>query len=275
MTDLYPDGLDAITNPADTDGMLVWDAAASKLKLITVPNARAEMQVGVEEVARDAVGAALVAGSGISITVSDGADTITVAASGGGGMPAQAPLGFKDSTIPYVGVPGVALGARGGAHSIPANEYRASILVVFAPITITEARVSVESAGTAGTNCRIAIYEQDTADGQIGALVADLGTVSIASTGQKRLTGLSVSLPAGVYLVRAHNQSTASLTWFAGYCPWWSASPLGNNNNPLSAIGGSVTYAAAEDPGTKASAEYGDVTGAFMFAVVQFNWTVD
>jgi hypothetical protein len=38
-----------------------------------------------DEQARDAIGAALVAGSGISINVNDGADSITIAATGGGG----------------------------------------------------------------------------------------------------------------------------------------------------------------------------------------------
>jgi len=232
--------------------------------IATVAASQAEMEAGTETAVR----------SMSPLRVAQAISALG-GAGGGGSLPAQAPLAFNDSTTPYVGVPGVALGARGGALSVPANEYRASMLVVFAPITITEARVSVESAGTAATNCRLSIYEQDTADGNLGALVADLGTVSIASTGQKRLTGLSVSLLAGVYLVRAHNQSTASLTWFAGYCPWWSASPLGNNNNPLAMFAAGVAYGAAEDPGTKAGAEFGDVSGTSMYVLVQFGWTVD
>lgn len=218
----------------------------------------------------------------MALDVSDTSDgpagtlKVITAANLGGGVAAQSPLTFNDSTTPYVGVPGVALGPRGGVHSIPGNEYRASLMVVFAPITLTEARISVETAGTAGTNCRLAIYEQDTADGKLGALVSDLGTLSIGSTGQKRMTGLSLSLDAGVYLVRAHAESTASLTWFAGYCPWWSATPLGNNNNPLVMFGGGLTYGVAEDPGNKASTEYGDVSGgAPMYSLVQFLWTVN
>ena len=38
-----------------------------------------------DELARDAIGAALVAGSNVTITVSDAGDTITIASSGGGG----------------------------------------------------------------------------------------------------------------------------------------------------------------------------------------------
>lgn len=38
-----------------------------------------------DEMARDAIGAALVEGTGIDITVNDGSDTITIAATGGGG----------------------------------------------------------------------------------------------------------------------------------------------------------------------------------------------
>ncbi len=40
---------------------------------------------GLDEVIRDRVGTALVAGSGMTVTVNDGADTITLASSGGGG----------------------------------------------------------------------------------------------------------------------------------------------------------------------------------------------
>lgn len=194
---------------------------------------------------------------------------------GGGGLPAQPQPAYADYGTPYVSVPGVATTSRIGAYSIPGDEYRLSPIVVFAPITITEARIGVESAGTAGTNCRIAIYEIDNADGKPASLVADLGVLSIASTGQKRLTGLSVPLAAGMYLVRVHNQSTASLTYWGGYSPWWSAGPLGNENFGLALTGGGLAYAAAEDPGSKPSSAYGAYVNTSLYVLAQFGWTVD
>jgi hypothetical protein len=57
-----------------------------------------------DEMARDALGAALVAGAGVTITVNDAGDTITIAASGGGGM---SPITFKpyDSEPPASNYP--------------------------------------------------------------------------------------------------------------------------------------------------------------------------
>jgi hypothetical protein len=79
-----------------------------------------------------------------------------------------------------------------------------------------------------------------------------------------------------MYLARVHHQSTASLAYFGGYCPWWSASPLGNNNNALASSGGGLTYGVAEDPGTKPSSAFGaQNSSSGLFVLVQFIWTVD
>ena len=62
------------------------ETGSAKNKKILVGELIALLGTGyTDEQARDAIGAALVAGSGISITVNDGADTIIIAATGGGG----------------------------------------------------------------------------------------------------------------------------------------------------------------------------------------------
>lgn len=59
--------------------------AGTKWVMITPIAATTLSPSEVDERARDAIGTALVAGSGITITPDDGADTITISASGGGG----------------------------------------------------------------------------------------------------------------------------------------------------------------------------------------------
>jgi hypothetical protein len=87
-----------ITSANITDGTIVNDdisasAAIALSKLASDPLARAN-HTGTQaastisdfaEVARDAIGTALVAGTNVTITVDDPGDTITIAASGGGG----------------------------------------------------------------------------------------------------------------------------------------------------------------------------------------------
>ena len=61
----------------------------------------------------------------------------------------------------------------------------------------------------------------------------------------------------------------------AGYSPWWSAGPLGNNNFGLALTGGGLAYAPAEDPGSKPSSAYGAIVNTSLYVLAQFGWTVD
>lgn len=63
-------------------------------------------------------------------------------------------------------------------------------------ITLTSLSVSI-GTGTASTNFRLGIYSD--VDGLPSALVSDAGAVSSATSGVKTISGLSVSLSAGIY----------------------------------------------------------------------------
>jgi hypothetical protein len=76
-------------------------------------------------------------------------------------------------------------------------------------ITITYMTCNVSTAGTGTSTARLGIYDTSTSTLQPSALVADAGTVTCDTTGQKTITSLSISLARGTYwAVLALNSAT-------------------------------------------------------------------
>ena len=95
-----------------------------------------------DEMARDAIGAAIVAGTGISVSVNDGADTITITntgGSGGGGTSAWVELDYYDAT---------ASGASSG-RTVNVTAYQ-EVMVIFDLVTLTAAGWRVIQVSTDG-----------------------------------------------------------------------------------------------------------------------------
>lgn len=107
-------------------------------------------EAAMAELIRDTVGAALVAGSNMTITVNDAGDTITLASSGGGGGVAAHP-GYV-SGLYY---PVLASGA-GSATTVTADVPYAHLMYIPVDVTIQELGLRV-STGVAG-NVKFAIY---------------------------------------------------------------------------------------------------------------------
>jgi len=129
------------------------------------------------------------------------------------------------------------------------NTLYATPFLVVQNCQITAARVIVNSTGGTG-NGRLGIYKSlnldrvDTPSG--GALVADWGAVSAATTGVKSITSLTTNLtPGWHYLVIVTDNSTP--TW---YSVGSSLSGLFDDFGGAASMGWSVafTYAALEDP---------------------------
>jgi hypothetical protein len=81
------------------------------------------------EVVRDTIASALVAGSGVTITVSDAADTITIAATGGGGGTVTDTEVVRDTIANAL--------VAGAGISINVNDAADTITLIAAPVPVT------------------------------------------------------------------------------------------------------------------------------------------
>ena len=118
------------TAEASLSGAVLYSGPQS---LTTAQQDQAWDNIGGDEAARDAIGTALVAGSNVTITVSDVGDTITIAATGGGGSISDGDKG--DVTV----------SASGATWTIDANA------VTFAKMQAVSANVLLgnDATGTA------------------------------------------------------------------------------------------------------------------------------
>lgn len=165
-------------------------------------------------------------------------------------------------------LPGVALsGSISNESTSAANLYMVPFYVSSAG-TLTDIAINVGTAGTAATSARLGIYSKD-ATGSGWTLVNDSGTVLIDSTGDKVITGLSVSLPAaGVYGVAILCQSACSLNSRSSGLPLFGA----QGGGPFSAnvavyMAASQAYGAL--PATTSPTPQGGFSSSMHRAVVK------
>ena len=251
--------LTAIAALAPADDALIQRKAGAWTSR-TPAQVKADMSIGVGDVSgldentRDVIGTALVAGSGVAVTVDDPGNTITIAVSGvvadaiNDGTTTVAPSqnAVFDALALKVANPGGSnddflqrkagawaartiaqvktdlgvgrqlahLGGRGrgvpteiatyhiaSTYALTANRLYLHPIVVSNPVTITAANCEVTATG-AGTVV-MGIYNAAVTSSRWlpTSLVSSFGTVSVSSTGVKTISSLSVTLPAGVYMM--------------------------------------------------------------------------
>lgn len=126
---------------------------------------------------------------------------------------------FGQLVIPSVGtsmaLPGVSLKGQLSQRPTASRCYYQPIYVQ-RTITVTAIRVNINSAGTAGATIRVAIYHSS-ATGQPGALISDIGTLSVDSTGQKQITGLTIELLPGHYSIMMATDASATQAQHVAY----------------------------------------------------------
>jgi len=147
------------------------------------------------------------------------------AASGGGGFTVYETNLLATSEIDTAtwGIPGVGTTASTNATTLgsqPGGRMLMAPFLVSSAITLTDVGIRVATAASAGNRCRLAIYAYGTKTPVGGALVSDIGTVLVDSTGYKTIGSLSVSLAAGQYVAAVLFE--ASTTLYTQRAPaWW------------------------------------------------------
>lgn len=214
------------------------------------------------EVVRDTMATALVAGSNVTITPNDAGDTITIAASASGGSGSG-----KNWMSGIWGLPGTTLKEGISNESTSADTLYMVPFKIDTAATVTGIAINVGTAGTAATNARLGIYSKD-ATGAGWTRVNDTGTVSIATTGDKQLTGLSISLAnPGIYGVAVICQSACSLNCRGGGMSFWGPASGSAFNSNLS-VHGSVAQAYGALPAAASPTGQGSFGTTFHRAVV-------
>jgi hypothetical protein len=144
--------------------------------------------------------------------------------------------------------------------------------IVEKKIVVTDAVAYIQSAATASATNRLAIYKADSS-WQPTDLVSDLGTIAVDSTGKKTITGLSVTLEAGNYLLRVHSDASATQPTYT--CMRGGFLGLGFTNfvaqNVYAFYRNPVTYAAAENPGTVWNVTASTTGGFAYFFALQWS----
>lgn len=217
-----------------------------------------------DEKARDAIGAALVQGTGIAITVNDAGDTITVAATGGSAIapPVQPWIAGRYYDATQV----IAPGASGGV-AFASGFLLMQPIYIPASDTIDRIGIYVNSAAAGGSVARLGIYARSASTGLAGALILDAGTVAIDSTGAKEIT-ISQSVSGGdwLYLAYIANGTATIYGWSAAiFTQVYGQDALSNtaSNGPAQYV--ARTYGALPNPFP--AGPYTVLTGMLKLAV--------
>lgn len=198
-------------------------------------------QAEIEEFARDAIGATLVAGSGITITPNDGADTITIAStvtsytdenardaigaalSGGEGASVSVDDG-ADTIMVRSGSAGAYLGASGTYYlnlvttgtlatiATAVDRFDFYPLIPLANDLTISALALYVTTGVASAKSRLGIYADNGGKPDGGALICDSGELDCATSSTGREGAVSVTLEKGKrYWLAVLSNSTQTL----------------------------------------------------------------
>lgn len=156
----------------------------------------------LDERTRDTIGTALVAGSNITITPNDGADTITIAASGGGTAQPFPPILEPASGAaviangPFGYIPGTNAGQPETA-SLPNQTANQLWLIPFCSpsMSITGLKFRVGAVGSS-FNVRWGLYTINSSY-TTATLVSDFGATACTTTGYKTYSFSAIALTAG------------------------------------------------------------------------------
>lgn len=194
-----------------------------------------------DEYVRDTIAAALVAGQHVQISVNDPADTITISAevtAFGGIMPGVVFGGWvsQNNYALYQMVAGA--GVSASANALTADEMVASLFPIPVATSFDQISITVSTLVNPST-IRLGVYAVGT-DGKPGALIADWGTVSSSTTGQKTLS-ISWSPAVGWYYIVMSCSAGAAVLRFSG---GMGVAPFGNPSGSV-AIGGVTDWTKA------------------------------
>ncbi|MGH6982432.1 MAG: hypothetical protein ACREFC_14620 [Stellaceae bacterium] len=220
--------------------------AANHIGALAITNNLSD--VGSAAAARSSLGAAS-AGANGDITSLTGLTTPLAFSEGGcNATSAAACLGNLGMQLGYVSGPyylAPAITMTSGITLASANVMYATPFLALAPQTFTKISINV-TAGAAGASCEIGVYAN--AGGKPGSLLVDAGNISVATTGTKEITGVSIPLTPGWWWEAVVCNGTPGLITFgasgAGGGTPWQMGYLSLGSSPNLAYSVSQTYGA-------------------------------
>ena len=247
-----PDNTVGIIAVTDTDGLTVNGAAVGGGGA-TDP-----------EIVRDTIASALVAGTNVTITPNDVGDTITIAASGGGGTPtatqdaAVLPIQYADNWT--ISASELGRGYLAQADTLAVTDTSIMIVDFFVPYTITIDSLNI-SVGTleVGGLVRIGLWQMSD-DGTTHTTLVDAGTVDTDTTGGKIALITPIVLNRGWYqngVIRSIGNTLIRIRSFSPTVKSYGGFNGGGGTYNISASGGYRTLPHAGGAAVPFDASYG------------------